>query len=168
MMTSCYGYLENLLNSLGIDRVSAGAEENGKHQTTPRAHLEPGPEKFTYDGSLAARQSDAENMRCTYRRRMYRHAARVDVQIYHRSAKEAAAVKRSFMAALARRIWDADNNAILVSVPESRPEDDPSLLKRQDAAVVTVTFEGGVYLDKTVELLELPGALVIESEIEEA
>ncbi len=164
MISPCRNHLVSLLQSIGISRINTEAEGSGKHQAAPYAQLVQGKEKFQYDGSLVARKLDAENQQYLYRRRIYRHVLQVSVRIVHRSGDEAGAAKRDFLAGLARRIWDKNSNAILVSVPESSPDDDPSLLKQQDAAVVAVTFEGGVYKDYAVPIFDLSSALVIETE----
>ncbi|MTI82740.1 MAG: hypothetical protein FH756_02340 [Firmicutes bacterium] len=164
MISECRGYLVSLLQEIGVSRVNTDAEGGGKHQAAPFAQLMQGKEKFEYDGSLVARKLDAENEQYLYRRRIYRHMAQVKVRITHRSGDEATAAKRDFLANLSRRIWDENNNAVLVSVPESSPEDDSSLLKQQDAAVVMVTFEGGVYKDYAIPIFDLSSALVIETE----
>jgi hypothetical protein len=167
MIGYCREYLITLLNQAGITRVYAEAEDAGKHQVRPYAQLIPGNEKLEYDGSLVAKEVDRENRQCTYRRRIYRHTAQIKVKIVHRDGNAAAQVKQAFLAGLERRIWDGDNNAILVSVATAQPEDDPSLLKQQDVVYLTVTFQGGVYRDHTVDLVNLDSALKIEAEYEE-
>jgi len=163
MIKACKDHLAAALAAAGIERVFYRREEAEKHQVLPFGVLMTGDETLRFDGSLVASAEGPGNDERTYRRRTHRRVRDIKVAIIHRSDDQAETAGETFLAALDRRIFDGDGNAILVSARGSEPdEDDKSLLRQRSGAVYLVTFEGGVYQDKVVKVLPLETALEVE------
>lgn len=163
MIGSCIEYLLEILRENGIP-AHADAAEAAKHQGAQWATIGFLDTKWFRDGSLVARAEDPAAGTRTYRRRLYKIALRTNIVIHSRRG-QAADLGVTVAGKLDRRIWDAEQNAILVTVRGPQPEDDPSLLKDRSTVELLVDFEGGIYRDRTVPLLDLEPALEIEPQI---
>lgn len=164
MIATCREYLEQLLKNAGIERVFTRPEDAAKHQAVPYAVVALDTETMQYDGSLVARADGPGAGERTFRRRLYRRSVRAKVKLVHRDQAGADAAGSAFLAGLARRILDADGNAILVSARGAEPEEEASLLRQQEAVHFLVIFEGGIYADRTVKVYDLETTLQVEGE----
>jgi hypothetical protein len=169
MMDTCRTYLTQQLKSCGINKVFTKAEDAAQYKAVPYAKVAFDDEDLKYDGSLVARADGPNQGERTLRRRTYMRTIQARVKIVHRDQAAAEAAGTNFLSGLARRIMDPDNNAILINARsgEPEPDEDTSLLRQQGTSYYLVTFDGGIYRDKIVQVYELETALAVESEIVE-
>lgn len=165
MITECRTYLENLLNEIGIKRVTKEKHEKSQHQIVPRASISLEDETLERDGSLVARLPGVEPNEIIYRRRTYKRNLQMHVMIVAANFMAAEHLGEMFMNRIVRRIFDNKQNAILIVARSAEPDDDTSQLSRNASVAYLVTFHGGIYRDKKSIVYNLEDALELEAEI---
>jgi len=167
MIQACTAYLEGHLKQLGIKKVYTRAADSTKHQSLPYAKITINDETLRYDGSQVAKADGPNASERTFRRRLYHRIVPVDVEIVAKDQQTTSELGAAFLAGLKRRIWDSQGNAVLVSAEARKQMMNTSLLSQQSATYFTVTFEGGLYQDRVVKVVNLDTALQLECEFGE-
>lgn len=165
MIDTCLAYLKDFLAARKIPAYDDPSEAS-KHQGAQWARIETQRVKSFRDGTLVAKVEDLEDKTRTYRRRIYKLVLRCKLTINNRRG-QAAALAEQIIAELDRRIFDQNENAIIITAQEGQAGDDPSVLRERGQADLLVDFEGGIYRDRTVRLLDLETDMELEQEISE-
>lgn len=170
MIQECLDYLKQALINAGIEKVFARGEDSSKHQGATYAELSVIKEQPKKDGSLVARAdgTDAQGKPVRiFRRRTHRWNVIIKVKIVCRDEAALGQVKSSFFGSLPSRILDAGGNAVLILPDAGEPEDDTSVLRSKAETYFLIVFEGGIYKDRTVLLINLEDSMEMENEITE-
>ncbi|MCL6612627.1 MAG: hypothetical protein K6T66_13920 [Peptococcaceae bacterium] len=170
MIQECLDYLTQSLINAGIDRVFTRGEDSSKHQGATYAELSVIKEQIKKDGSLVARadgNDDQGRAVRIFRRRTHRWTVMVKVRMVCRDEAALAQVKGSFFGSLQSRIFEAGNNAVLIHPDAGEPEEDTSVLRSKAETYFLIAFEGGIYKDRSVLLINLEDSMEMENEITE-
>lgn len=164
MITSCREYLKNCLNQVGISRVNTKKSEGTKHQAVPYAEVVFEEGDLRKDGRLVARFEGPGEKERTFRRRLYERTELARVKIVHRDQATAETTRDEFISLLDKRIDDGNGNAVLITAYQSEPEEEGSILRQETAAYIDARFEGGLFKDHTVMLINTETDLLIDGE----
>lgn len=166
MRSICEAYLVQALQLAGITHVYTEPKDAAAHTAVPYAELLWDKERLRFDGSLVAGYASTDSQGRpvrVLRRRVYERVLPVEVKLVHREG-ELAAVVESLISSLERRIFDGQENAILLKLDSSISEESASRLKGKEVTYFLITFEGGIYRDYSLYLLDLETQMVLESE----
>lgn len=170
MIQDCLDYLTQALTTAGVEKVFKRGEDSSKHQGASSAGLAVIKEHFKKDGSLVARADGTDDQGRPvriFRRRTQKWTVIIKVKLVCRDEAALALVKQSFFGSLGSRILDAGNNAVLILPDSGEPEEDTSVLRSKAETYFLITFEGGLYKDRTSLLVNLEDSMEMEHEITE-
>jgi len=89
----------------------------------------------------------------TYRTRLYKRDVRVSVALKHRDEAQADLLLQGILRGIYRGWHDAGGNCIRVVPGKPRWFDEKATLLKQAVVDLPLTFQGGVFEDKTVPLV---------------
>jgi hypothetical protein len=154
MIAYCRNYLKELLQSLKITPVYISQKQADAYQGYVFSHVGPGTEHLKKNQVRVAVEDDKEHNLRRYRYKLYDSILPVYVTIVGKNLDQAEQFRQSFLKALADRILDPDGNAITLEATEcDTVQDFSSLQDTREGYQITVVFNGGVYRDKTVNLV---------------
>ncbi|MCC5911324.1 MAG: hypothetical protein JJT76_12885 [Clostridiaceae bacterium] len=155
MNQSCKEHLQAVLEECGIKKSNIFLSEEGlkRHNAPPYAAVLTGEATFQRDGSKVAKAK--EDGFSVTRIRLYRKELPIRVLIAAKNQEALDEVLQVFFQKLGRRIFDKDNNAILIGVTDGDQEDQESKLNRKTEKELMVNFSGGVYQDKKAPLISI-------------
>ena len=105
------------------------------------------------DGSKVGMVTNQAGTLRTYRTRLYKRDVRVSVALKHRDEAQADLLLQGILRGIYRGWHDAGGNCIRVVPGKPRWFDEKATLLKQAVVDLPLTFQGGVFEDKTVPLV---------------
>ena len=157
MIAFCRSYLVDLIkNEVQCNTVYTRADDESRFKPLVFALVLVGNERLEKDGSRVAKEDDLANGIRRYRYRVYKSTLTVFVTIVGKSLEQSENFRQNFLTKINDRIIDPEGNAIDVRVTECnliQELNTGSIQNPREGYEFTVEFSGGVYLDKTVNII---------------
>jgi hypothetical protein len=154
VISACRQHLERVLREAQIPQVFHDAEKLSQHQVLPFAVVLAGREDWKRDGSRVATADSARRKARTYRRRAYRREVAFTVILVSQEETRAEGALLAVLREAGAGFLDEAGNWHRARVDAVRWQDDPSLVRQRAVVEIEVTFQGGLYRDEEVPLIQ--------------
>jgi hypothetical protein len=167
MIAFCRSYLVGLLkDTVKCTPVYTNPKDETRFKPLIFSQVLNGEEKLEKDYTRIAKEVDDVNKLLKYRYRVYKSTLPIFVSIVGKNLEQAENFRQTLLTSLPTRILDPDGNAISIEATDCntiQEINDGSIQNPREGYEFTIMFYGGVYRDKTVNMLT--GEVVPELEI---
>lgn len=155
-MISLYkDYLIGILRTLDLKNIYDDLDDLKRRHPSPSAFIYISDrEDIEKDGQLVGYEDDLENKFRRYKKRKYKITNYVTVLFVSRSQAKAEQLKINFLKALDDRIFDNENNPILLSPYDSTLHLNESILNDKSGREILIEFVGGVFTERLFKLVD--------------
>lgn len=154
MISYCRSYLVQLLtDTVKATPVYINPEDGSRYKGLTYSLIICGKESLQKQKERVVKQDELENQMRRYRYLIYKSTLPVYIDIIAKNLEQAEGFRQSFLTNLDDRILDPDGNSITIEVTECDVIQEESVLNPREGYQFTVVFYGGVYRDKTVDII---------------
>jgi hypothetical protein len=165
MIKICLNHITACLTQIGISYVFVDDDNINDHKGAKYAGVYTNTGSITKDGSRVGKEDDLENMKRTYRRRIYILEYPFNIILVDTTKALVQEHMNNLLLALGQSIKDEENNLIELTVTNITWMEERSKLRSRSGVEMTINFTGGIYHDQQVTLVDLSTTLSIETDI---